>query len=261
MCRAAQSRPGAADKRAALGSVMGRVQLRARLPWAPTPAAPMVSHLAGLGPPRSSTRSGAPFTCSSWGPAVGASPSISSDHARHRCAAGTCGAGSERGNGTVSAGALDAGCGDRVLTRRISRGGYPTCGRRPGARRQRGRRPFGCGVRCPGQGHMPRGAAIRGLLTTLNSPPSTRHPQLATPRSGHLYVRILQYVPRTVVVSNKFTTTTKNPLCKTCQGEQPCAGLGGLVCPHKCFRDGKSLPCKKCAADKRGSGGLTGKGF
>ena len=96
----------------------------------------------------------------------------------------------------MSAGALDAGCGDRVLTCRISRGGYPTCGRRPGARRQRGRRPFGCGVRCPGQGHMPRRAAIRGLLTTLNSPPSTRHPQLATPRSGHLYVRILQYVPR-----------------------------------------------------------------
>ena len=62
-----------------------------------------------------------------------------------------CGAGSERGNGTVSAGALDAGGGDRVLTICSPQsvgsrclGGYPTCGRRPGARRQRGCRPLGC---------------------------------------------------------------------------------------------------------------------
>ena len=113
------------------------------------------------------------------------------------CAAGTCGAGNERGNGTVSAGALDAGCGDRVLTSRISRDGYPTCGRRPGDRRQRGRRPFGCGVRCPGQGHVQRRAAIRGLLTTLNSPPSTRNPRNSQPSTHHPDGRILQYVPHT----------------------------------------------------------------
>ena len=38
MCRAAQSRPGAA---AAFAIATGRVQLRARLPWAPMPAAPL----------------------------------------------------------------------------------------------------------------------------------------------------------------------------------------------------------------------------
>ena len=130
--------------------------------------------------------------------------SMSSTNARRRCAAGTCGAGSERGNGTVSAGALDAGCGDRVLTRRISRGGYPTCGRRPGARRQRGRRPFGCGVRCPGQGHMPRRAAIRGLLTTLGSPPSIRHPRGSQPSVGYPEGRILQGVPRTAIRPDVF---------------------------------------------------------
>ena len=97
----------------------------------------------------------------------------------------------------MSAGALDAGCGDRVLTSRISRDGYPTCGRRPGDRRQRGRRPFGCGVRCPGQGHMPRRVAIRGLLTTLNSPPSTHNPRNSQPSTHHPDGRILQYVPHT----------------------------------------------------------------
>ena len=197
--RCAEPPRAAQAQRAAFAVATGRVQLRARLPCAPTPAAPTVGHLAGVVPSRSSTRSGALITCSSWAPAVGASPSISSDHARHRCAAGTCGAGSERGNGTVSAGALDAGCGDRVLTSRISRGGYPTCGRRPGARRQRGRRPFGCGVRCPGQGHMPRRAAIRGLLTTRSAPPSDGHPRSATLRNGHLRLegRILKWVPQT----------------------------------------------------------------
>ena len=84
MCRAAQSHPGAAGKRAAFAIATGRVQLRARLPWAPTPAALTVGHLAGLWPPRGSTRSGALATCSSWAPAVGASPSISSDHAAAR---------------------------------------------------------------------------------------------------------------------------------------------------------------------------------
>ena len=43
------------------------------------------------------------------------------------CWAGTCGAGSERGNGTVSAGELAAACGHHLLTNRISLGGYSTC--------------------------------------------------------------------------------------------------------------------------------------
>ena len=117
-----------------------------------------------------------------------------------------CGAGSERGNGTVSAGALDAGGGDRVLTICSPQsvgsrclGGYPTCGRRPGARRQRGCRPLGCysattrlllgcGVRCPArpQGHMPRGAAIRDSLTTFDSQISSATFLLSGPEETQL---------------------------------------------------------------------------
>ena len=55
--------------------------------------------------------------------------------------------------------------------------------RRPGAWRQKGRRPLGCGVRCPDQGHMPRGAAIRGPLTTFHSQPSTDYPPHRQPPS------------------------------------------------------------------------------
>ena len=68
---------------------------------------------------------GALVTCCTWAPSKWTSPSMSSTNARHRCAAGTCGAGSERGNGTVSASELAAACGDRVLTNGISLGGVP----------------------------------------------------------------------------------------------------------------------------------------
>ena len=92
-----------------------------------------------------------------------------------------CGAGSERGNGTVSAGALDAGArggGDRVLTSQwdlAASAGTPHMRSATGCSAPEGLPPsrllLGCGVRCPArpQGHMPRGAAIRDSLTTFDS--------------------------------------------------------------------------------------------